>query len=106
MNVHVISYETAKKIKAVLDAYKEDAEEEGIAAHADDLSSIFAAIDAGKVTDTLASVAIEEIAGGDAAYCIWVEEELNGCPHDAVTDIAKVAGDRVIDDFVTDEEDD
>ncbi|MGP9551547.1 MULTISPECIES: hypothetical protein [Halomonas] len=97
---HVISGETANRIVELLGAYQRQAEHAGGHAFAHDLGEMIAAINDGKACDALASVAVAEIASGNAAYCIWVEEELNGCPHDAVTDIAKSAGSRIIDDFI------
>lgn len=104
-NAYVISGETANKITELLSFYQGQAREAGDGDFANNLAELTTAVNNGKAPDVLASVAIEEIASGTAAYCIWVDEELNGCPHDAVTDIAKVAGDRVIDDFVIDAED-
>lgn len=94
---HVISNNAANQITDLLEKYRQQEKEKGDIAFAAELYFLIGELEAGKVNDALASIAVKEIASGDAAYCIWVEEELNGCPHDAVTDIAKSAGSRVID---------
>lgn len=100
MNTHVISGDIVEKVIAIVKNHKASlpaSENEASMA----ASALIQAIQDGKVTDALASVAIRDIAGGNTAYCTWVEDELKGCPHDAVTEMAKVAGDRVIDDYET-----